>query len=70
MKERFLNNIKEFYNRLKASPVLVKSIAATIWTAVAPTLGLPDWAQVGSIVLAVIYILFGLGNNPTDPQNY
>lgn len=65
-----INRVKEYYNRLKTSPVLVKSTVAAVWTFIAPYFNLPEWAQVSTIVLALVYVIFGLGNNPTDQDNY
>lgn len=55
--------------RLK-SPVLWSSLFAVIYILIAPSLGFPDWAEISTQVIALIYSIFGVANNPSDRENF
>ena len=61
-------NMKE---RLKSIP-LWASVLALIYLVVKNWVGwdIPAWADVSSEILAILAILFGTANNPTDRRNF
>lgn len=61
--------MKEFLKRLK-NHIVISSIVSLIYIFIAPKLNLPDWTLVSSQILAIIYAIFGITNNPTDKNCY
>lgn len=58
-------------NRLKSIP-LWTAVFATIYLMAKNWLGIeiPGWADISTQLLAVLAILFGVGNNPTSRDHY
>lgn len=61
--------MKEVLKRFK-SPIVITSLIALLYMVFAPSIGLPDWAEVSTQIVALIYALFGVTNNPTDKSNF
>ena len=61
-------NLKE---RLKSIP-LWASVLALIYLVVQHWVGLeiPGWADISAEIIAILTILFGAANNPTDRRNF
>lgn len=57
--------------RLKSIP-LWASVLALVYLVVKNWVGLdiPAWADISSEILAILVILFGEANNPTDRRNF
>lgn len=58
-------------NRLKSIP-LWSSVLALIYLICVNCLGieLAAWAEISTQILAILTVLFGVANNPTDHQNF
>lgn len=59
------------FERLKSIP-LWASVLALIFLVVKNWTGMeiPAWADISSEILAILAILFGTANNPTDRRNF